>query len=102
MVIFSDSQLRPIVQGNVKCPADWYVNCTPGAKYSHVTSEIRRCTVGAALVYLLVGTNELGKGLSYYASCSETKISKVSKFIQPFYLTNVVNNYRSISAMDSY
>ena len=62
MVIFSDSQLRPIVQGNVKCPADWYVNCTPGGKYSNITSEIRRCTVGPALVYLLVGTNELGKG----------------------------------------
>ena len=61
--IFSDSQLRPVVERNLKCPSSWYVNSTPGGGFGHISQEIRECNLPKActpkLVVLLVGTNDM-------------------------------------------
>ena len=38
--MFSDSQLHPLVQGDVPVPTNWYVNSTPGGCFSRVEEEI--------------------------------------------------------------
>eukprot|EP00795_Rhopilema_esculentum_P009965 gene9965-18581_t len=40
VTVFSDSQLRPLVQVDVPVPTNWYVNSTPGGCFSHVKEEI--------------------------------------------------------------
>ena len=65
MAVFSDSQLRPLVQGDVPCPKDWYVNSTPGGCFWHVKQEVlaAKFPTGATpnTVILLVGTNDLSQ-----------------------------------------
>ena len=61
--MFSDSQLHPLVQGDVPVPTNWYVNSTPGGCFSHVEEEILAARIleskTPSLVVLLVGTNDL-------------------------------------------
>eukprot|EP00795_Rhopilema_esculentum_P011088 gene11088-19951_t len=65
VAVFSDSQLRPLVQGDVPVPTNWYVNSTPGGCFSHVKEEILAAKIPESKtpswVVLLVGTNDLSK-----------------------------------------
>ena len=63
MAVFSDSQLRPIVQGDIRVKDEWYVNCTPGGRFAHVADEIYAVKFPKRaipqIVVLLVGTNDM-------------------------------------------
>eukprot|EP00795_Rhopilema_esculentum_P010885 gene10885-19712_t len=65
VAVFSDSQLRPLVQGDVQVPANWYVNSTPGGCFNHVKEEMVNAKfpdgVKPQTVVLLVGTNDLSR-----------------------------------------
>ena len=61
--MFSDSQLRPVVERQIAVPDNWYVNCTPGGCFAHISEEVRHAEVehgpSAAVVVLVVGTNDM-------------------------------------------
>ena len=58
--IFSDSQMRPFVQGDLKDPPNWFLNRTPGGGFTHIRSEISNSEVrNPSHVIYLVGTNEV-------------------------------------------
>ena len=61
VAVFSDSQLRPIIQGEVRCPSNWYVNSTPGGTFNNVACEVRNCQVSTipGRIVFLVGTNDM-------------------------------------------
>ncbi|XP_065060502.1 uncharacterized protein LOC135687778 [Rhopilema esculentum] len=40
IAVFSDYQLRPMVQWNIAIPSNWYVNSTPGGCYWHVSKQV--------------------------------------------------------------
>eukprot|EP00794_Sanderia_malayensis_P008732 gene8731-9663_t len=40
VAVFSDTQLPSMVDKDVLCPTNWYINSTPGGRYSHVGKEI--------------------------------------------------------------
>ena len=63
VAVFSDSQLRPLVEKGVKCPGNWYVNCTPGGRFSHVTTELLAANVPVEprVVVLMAGTNDMAR-----------------------------------------
>ena len=61
--MFSDSQLRPIVEGRVSVPGTWYFNSTPGGCFRHIAEEVENVKLKSkpAVVALLVGTNDLAQ-----------------------------------------
>ena len=66
VAVFSDSQLRPVVERDVCVPSNWYVNCTPGGTFLDVNVELEATaqlslTVSPAFVVIAVGTNDTGK-----------------------------------------
>ena len=49
------------MQGDLKSPPNWFVNCTPGGKFSHITAEVCNARIlNPSCVVYLVGTNEIG------------------------------------------
>ncbi|XP_065068330.1 uncharacterized protein LOC135693712 isoform X1 [Rhopilema esculentum] len=66
VAVFSDSQLRPLVQGEVTAPSNWYLNSTPGGCFSHVAQQINHVKFpknvsSPKCVVLLVGTNDMAQ-----------------------------------------
>ena len=63
VAIYSDSQLRPIVQKEYKCPSNFYVNCTPGGRFYHVRRELESSILpfhfSPSAIVFLVGTNDV-------------------------------------------
>ena len=60
VAVFSNSQLRLILQKQVWCPGNWYVNCTRGGRFCHVAAEVKDSKVpDPRVVVLLVGTNDM-------------------------------------------
>ena len=63
--MFSDSQLRPIVEKDRLVPNNWYVNCTPGGTFLDIAVELEAAATAKALspdyVVLAVGTNDAGR-----------------------------------------
>ena len=50
-----------MVQGDVRCPPNWYVNSTPGGNFEHIRKEVLTSQVSPSFVVLVAGTNELGE-----------------------------------------
>ena len=48
-----------MLQGLTSVPDDWYINCTPGAKFSHIKQEIMGVGIppGVENVIVICGTN---------------------------------------------
>ncbi len=65
LAIFSDSQCRLLVEGDLSFSSDWYVNSTPGGTFNNVACEIRTCELACKPQYvvLAVGTNDAGQHL---------------------------------------
>eukprot|EP00794_Sanderia_malayensis_P004896 gene4896-5537_t len=67
VAIFSDSQMRPVVKGDVKIGDNWYVNSTPSGPYIDVAVELKTaCRTAFAqtkpiFVVFVVGTNDLSR-----------------------------------------
>ena len=57
--MFSDSQLRPVVGNRLSCPANWFINATPGGTFRDVAIELKAASlpVEPEAVVMLVGTN---------------------------------------------
>ena len=60
--IFSDSMLRPLVEGDIDVP--FYVNSTPGGRYFHIEQEIVASKEKISVLLLFCGTNDLSMGLN--------------------------------------
>ena len=64
MAVFSDSQLRPLVEKECdERPSSWYINCTPGGTFYDIASEMEACEIPVMpkKVVLLVGTNDMSR-----------------------------------------
>ena len=65
--MFSDSQLRPVIEKDVLVPKSWYVNCTPGATFLDVNVELEAAAAQwpypqkPDYIVLAVGTNDAAK-----------------------------------------
>ena len=61
VAVFSDSQLRPLVEERVSIPTNWFVNSTPGGRFWHVGEELTNSTLKSdpKVIVLFVGTNDL-------------------------------------------
>ena len=60
---FSDYQLRPLVEGTVVPPSNWYVNCTTGGMFPDVVFKTQDAAVSKSTppkyFVFLVGTNNI-------------------------------------------
>ena len=65
VAVFSDSQLRPVVERDVLVPGNWYVNCTPGGTFLDISVELEAAAPAICMspthVVLAVGTNDAGQ-----------------------------------------
>ena len=66
VAVFSDSQLRPVVERDVPVPSNWYVNCTPGGTFLDICVELEAAAksslgISPAFVVIAVGTNDAGR-----------------------------------------
>eukprot|EP00794_Sanderia_malayensis_P010304 gene10304-11367_t len=62
VAIFSDSQMRPVVEGGVKIRDNWYANSTPGGRYIDQAVELKtacRTAFAQTKPSFVVGTNDL-------------------------------------------
>lgn len=63
VAVFSDSQLRPVVEGSVDVPINWYVNCTPGGCLLDVAVELAECKIKPIPKFVIIaaGTNDMAR-----------------------------------------
>ena len=63
-MILSDSLMRPVLQGLVKVPENYMVNCSPGATFEHLAREMNGVGVLPSIkyIYVVCGTNYLRNG----------------------------------------
>ena len=63
-MLFSDSQFRPVFDGDVVVPSNWYVNSTPGGCFYHITVEMKEAAKRMSdprCVVFCVGTNDVSR-----------------------------------------
>ena len=86
--------MRPFVQGDLKAPPNWFLNCTPGGGFTHIRTEICNSEViNPSHIIYLVGTNEISSpiGKSYEAFMSMLKAGR-----KLFPGVEVITNYLCI------
>ena len=57
--LFTNSLLRPTLQGLTVVPNDWGLNCSPGATFAHINMEMKGVGIprDAECVIIVCGTN---------------------------------------------
>ena len=78
MAVFSDSQLRSLVEGTVVPPSNWYVNCNPGGMFADMAYEMQAAAVSKStppkFVVFLVSTNNMSGRCTMERATSKFKI----------------------------
>ena len=87
-MVFSDSQLRLIIQGDVPLKEGWFVSSTAGSFFQDLAEEVNSVDFKGAVpraVVVLVGTNDMSRHylLEVLKLLKDVQIFKISAFEIP-------------------
>ena len=100
VAVFSDSQLRPAVERDVRVPNNWYINCTPGGTFLDVCIEMEEASKTSHLkvpshVVIVVGTNDAARHMVMH--CAERHLrTLLSSAIRSFPSSKVCTSQLSV------